>query len=84
MSKKWNLIFTSLMIGLLMAGVVLAANISDDLPDSSAYVGYGWNGYLPAFKYRSCQPASCPPSVTKATFMSTNLPMQKSNRLGKN
>jgi hypothetical protein len=38
------------MAGLLMAGVALAANIPNDQPDSSAYVGYGWNGYLPAFK----------------------------------
>jgi hypothetical protein len=49
--KKWNLsVFTILMAGLLMAGVALAATISDDQPDSSAYVGWGWNGYMPAFK----------------------------------
>ncbi|MGD9156068.1 MAG: hypothetical protein PVG90_11295 [Bacillota bacterium] len=51
MSKKWNLsVFTILMVGLLMAGVALAATIPGDQPDSSAYVGYGWDGYLPAFK----------------------------------
>jgi hypothetical protein len=38
------------MAGLLMAGVALAANVPNDQPDSSAYVGYGWNGYLPAYK----------------------------------
>jgi hypothetical protein len=51
MCKKWNLsVFTILMVGLLMAGVALAATVSNDQPDSSAYVGYGWNGYLPAYK----------------------------------
>jgi hypothetical protein len=50
MSKKWNFVFTILMIGLLMAGVALAANVPNDQADSSAYVGYGWNGYLPAYK----------------------------------
>jgi hypothetical protein len=49
--KKWNLsVFTILLAGLLMAGVALAATVSYDQPDSSAYVGYGWNGYLPAYK----------------------------------
>jgi hypothetical protein len=49
--KKRNLsVFTILMAGLLMAGVALAANVPNDQPDSSAYVGYDWNGYLPAFK----------------------------------
>jgi hypothetical protein len=49
--KKRNLsVFTILMAGLLLAGVALAANVPNDQPDSSAYVGYGWNGYLPAFK----------------------------------
>jgi hypothetical protein len=38
------------MFGLLLAGVALAANVPGDQPDSSAYVGYGWNCYLPAFK----------------------------------
>jgi hypothetical protein len=51
MSEKWNLsIFTILMVGLLLAGVALAANVPNDQPDSSAYVGQGWNAYLPAFK----------------------------------
>jgi hypothetical protein len=51
MFKKWNLsVFTILMAGLLMAGVALAANVPNDQPDSSAYVGKGWNCYLPAFK----------------------------------
>jgi hypothetical protein len=49
--KKGNLsIFTILLAGLLMAGVAVAANVPNDQPDSSAYVGYGWNGYLPAYK----------------------------------
>jgi hypothetical protein len=51
MCKKWNLsVFTILMVGLLMAGVALAATVSEDQPDSSAYVGYDWNCFLPAFK----------------------------------
>jgi hypothetical protein len=51
LSKKWSLsVFTFLMVGLLMAGVALAATISDDQPDSSAYVGFNWDCYLPAFK----------------------------------
>jgi hypothetical protein len=51
LSEKWNLsVFTILMVGLLMAGVALAANIPSDQPDSSAYVGYDWNCFLPAFK----------------------------------
>jgi hypothetical protein len=50
MSKKWNLVFTILMVGLLMAGVALAATVSDEQPNSSAYVGYDWNAFLPAFK----------------------------------
>jgi pimeloyl-ACP methyl ester carboxylesterase len=51
MTKKWSLsVFTILMVGLLMAGVALATTVSDDQPDSSAYVGYNWNAYLPAFK----------------------------------
>jgi hypothetical protein len=49
-SKKWNFVFTILMVGLLMAGVALAANVPNDQPDSSAYVGLDWNCYLPAFK----------------------------------
>jgi hypothetical protein len=49
--KKRSLsVFTILMVGLLMAGVALAANVPNDQPDSSAYVGLGWNCYLPAFK----------------------------------
>jgi hypothetical protein len=49
--KKRNLsVLTILMAGLLIAGVALAANVPNDQPDSSAYVGYGWNGYLPAYK----------------------------------
>jgi pimeloyl-ACP methyl ester carboxylesterase len=49
--KKWNLsVFTILMVGLLMAGVALAATVPNDQPDSSAYVGYDWNCFLPAFK----------------------------------
>jgi spermidine/putrescine-binding protein len=49
--KKWNLsVLTILMVGLLMAGVALAATVPNDQPDSSAYVGGSWNGYLPAFK----------------------------------
>jgi hypothetical protein len=52
MFKKRNLsVLTILMAGLLLAGVALAANVpNDEQPDSSAYVGYGWNGYMPAFK----------------------------------
>jgi hypothetical protein len=51
MCKKWNFsVLTILMVGLLMAGVALAATSPNDQPDSSAYVGYGWDGYLPAFK----------------------------------
>jgi hypothetical protein len=51
MGEKWNFsVLTMLMVGLLMAGVALAANVPNDQPDSSAYVGYGWNCYLPAFK----------------------------------
>jgi hypothetical protein len=51
MIEKWNLsIFTVLMVGLLMAGVALAANVPNDQPDSFAYVGYDWNCFLPAFK----------------------------------
>jgi hypothetical protein len=51
MSKKWNLsVFTILMVGLLMAGVALASTVPNDQPDSSAYVGFDWNAYLPAFK----------------------------------
>jgi hypothetical protein len=47
--KKWNLsVCTILMLGLLLAGVALAATVSGDQPDSSAYVGYGWNAYLTA------------------------------------
>jgi hypothetical protein len=49
--KKGNLsVFTILMAGLLLAGVALAANVRNDQPDSSAYVGYDWNCFLPAFK----------------------------------
>jgi hypothetical protein len=51
MCKKWNLsVFTILMVGLLMAGVALAANVPNDQPDSYAYVGYKWYCHLPAFK----------------------------------
>jgi hypothetical protein len=51
MTKKRNLsLFTILMAGLLLAGVAVATNVLNDQPDSSTYVGYGWNGYLPAFK----------------------------------
>jgi hypothetical protein len=50
MFKKWNLVLTILMAGLLMAGVALAATSPNDQPDSLAYVAWGWNGYLPAFK----------------------------------
>jgi pimeloyl-ACP methyl ester carboxylesterase len=49
--KKSNFsVFTILMAGLLMAGVALAANVPNDQPDSSAYVGKDWNCFLPAFK----------------------------------
>jgi hypothetical protein len=50
MSKNgiWYSLF--LMVGLLMAGVALAANSSNDQFDSSAYVGYRLNCILPAFK----------------------------------
>jgi hypothetical protein len=49
--KKRNLsVFTILMAGLLLAGVALAANVSNDQPDSFAYVGYRLNCILPAFK----------------------------------
>jgi hypothetical protein len=49
--KKSNFsVLTILMAGLLLAGVALAANVPNDQPDSSAYVGYGWNCFLPAFK----------------------------------
>jgi hypothetical protein len=49
--KKRNLsLLTILMAGLLVAGVALAATVSDDQPDSFAYVGHGWDCYLPAFK----------------------------------
>jgi hypothetical protein len=51
MSKKWIwYLFTILLAGLLMAGVALGAIVPDDQPDSSAYVGWGWYGYMPAFK----------------------------------
>jgi hypothetical protein len=51
MVKKSSLsIFTILMAVLLIAGVALAATVPGDQPDSSAYVGFGWDGYLPAFK----------------------------------
>jgi hypothetical protein len=50
MKKRNFSVLTILMAGMLMAGVALAANVPNDQPDSSAYVGYGWNGYLPAFK----------------------------------
>jgi hypothetical protein len=50
MKKRSLSVFTILMAGLLLAGVALAANVPSDQPDSSAYVGYGWNGYLPAYK----------------------------------
>jgi hypothetical protein len=51
MFKKRNLsVLTILMAGLLLAGVALAAVAPDDQPDSSAYVGYSWNCFLPAFK----------------------------------
>jgi hypothetical protein len=54
MTKKWNFsVFTILMVGLLMAGVAVAGTVPDDQPDSSAYVGYGWNGFLPAFKSKN-------------------------------
>jgi hypothetical protein len=59
-------IFSVLMVVMLMVGVAAAAVPKKDVhnkttvpkaavpdgeqPDSSAYVGYGWNGYLPAFK----------------------------------
>jgi pimeloyl-ACP methyl ester carboxylesterase len=50
MKKRSLSVFTVLMAGLLLAGVALAATVSGDQPDSSAYVGYGWNAYLTAFK----------------------------------
>jgi pimeloyl-ACP methyl ester carboxylesterase len=50
MKKRNFSVFTILMAGLLMAGVVVAANVSNDQPDSSAYVGREWNAFLPAFK----------------------------------
>jgi hypothetical protein len=51
LSKKRNLsILTILMVGLLLAGVAVATTVSNDQPDSSAYVGHGWDCYLPAFK----------------------------------
>jgi hypothetical protein len=43
-------VFTIVMAGLLMTGVALAAVVPNNQPDSTAYVGYGWDGYLPAFK----------------------------------
>jgi hypothetical protein len=54
MNKKFNIsIFTILIAGVLMVGVTArvaaATTLPDAQPDSSAYVGYGWNGYLPAF-----------------------------------
>jgi hypothetical protein len=76
MSKKWNLsVFTILMVGLLMAGVALAATVSDDQFDSSAYVGYyKWNCYLPAFKDTNgvsipfSQPSHFPPIGYQGDF----------------
>jgi hypothetical protein len=51
MKKKWNLlIFTILIVVVLMAGVAMASTTPGDQPDASIYVGYDWNGYLPAFK----------------------------------
>jgi hypothetical protein len=50
MKKRSLSVFTILMAGLLLAGVALAANVPNDQPDSSAYVGKDWNCYLPAFK----------------------------------
>jgi hypothetical protein len=39
------------MAGLLITGVALASTVPPvNQPDSSAYVGLRWNGYLPAFK----------------------------------
>jgi hypothetical protein len=50
-SRKWGLlIFTILMVGVVMGGVAGASSVPIDQSDSSAYVGFGWNGYLPTFK----------------------------------
>jgi pimeloyl-ACP methyl ester carboxylesterase len=73
--KKRNLsVFTILMAGLLLAGVALAANVPNDQPDSSAYVGYPWNCFLPAFKDANGvpipfgQPSHLPPIGYKGDF----------------
>jgi hypothetical protein len=51
MNRKWSLsVFTMLMAGVLTVGVAVAATVPAVKPDSSAYVGYDWNTYLPAFK----------------------------------
>jgi pimeloyl-ACP methyl ester carboxylesterase len=73
--KKRNLsVFTILMAGLLLAGVALAANVPNDQPDSSAYVGKDWNCFLPAFKDINGvaipfgQPSHLPPIGYKGDF----------------
>jgi pimeloyl-ACP methyl ester carboxylesterase len=51
MNRKFNLsICTIMMFVILMAGVAVAATVPNCQPDSLAYVGFGWNGYLPTFK----------------------------------
>jgi hypothetical protein len=51
MNKTRNvLVYAILLAGLLITGAGLAATVPNDPPDSSAYVGCGWNGFLPAFK----------------------------------
>jgi hypothetical protein len=51
MNRKFNLsIYTVVMFMILVGGVAVAATVPNDQPDSSAYVGFNWNAYLPAYK----------------------------------
>jgi hypothetical protein len=51
MIRKFNFSkYAVLVFVILLSGVTAALATPGDQPDSSAYVGYGWNGYLPAFK----------------------------------
>jgi hypothetical protein len=89
--KKMNLsVFTILMAGLLMAGVAVAANVFNEQPDSSAYVGWGWNGYMPAFKDANgvsipfLLAGTRPPIGYQGDFYVDEFTDAKLNRLGKN
>jgi hypothetical protein len=51
MSKKFNLsIYTVMIFAMLIVSITAVLAYPNEQSDSSAYVGCGWNTYLPAFK----------------------------------